>query len=911
MDASDGLYEQPEITDVDPTVRAHVTSLISALGGPDHSLPDDPYVLGDDALACLKDLKRWLKAYDEKLNRLEVARTITETSLVTGDLLHILTNTTNEFRIALACVELLVPLTWPLQLKGPRNTIATNKHKPHVERAQRIYKHSIISHPTQKVLQAVACIALPSIALTHRERTSRDEGIIRLVLYFFRNIAMIESDSVLDVGHTSTILEFARQSIFDLIIALGSDVSDALRVLDLQLLELVFHIVKGVDPDTLHSTPSISFITTHTPSAHSWLRLENGSELKPKIAATRHNRFGTMTSLVVADKTRLTVSGQQALEDSGSAIDKIDALKKWRRPQGGFRRPNDDLEKPTLISGEAHNALAKFVEEFLDSAFNPLFISIRKEVERESSRVEDRHEEQFLYLVSWFLSAELARQRATPNADYGFALVAGVLDQQSLVIVTKILRAAVDNKQMRKLGYAMHCLKQIILITSEMSASEVETDQEIAVNMISRLFYEEATLDLLASLPNVLIHASVPLMAACCDLVYMVLKILESYSNQNTHLYVRGKRQRARKSKLSNSSPGEVNDKGYTILSSDEDDNLAQQKSTERAFEFARFERKFFTQNCIDMFRSVLVTHADLSDQQIKRIISFFHRIFFKREEEPLLYRLDFMLVLHRLLDPRKGISLAKSARKDVELFMKHYVRRLAKALLDRPVLYVELLFTKMPDTLFFIKYGYDEEKKPKRKRETKTKSDMDKTNQESGSDDGDADDAMSIIDDESVSDVEGGSIDEGELSKIRTNHGIKPQQPAEHARSNSSRKSKKQRTKKPRVEPGEELHLASRAKAPKIYLSKEYVTDSDVDDVEVRVLLRGPESQIEVDEPAGMLAGGTIAKSGEVFLEDESTEDKDENGSDLELDDERDDGESERSESDRGGSSHGMLLTE
>ncbi|KAJ8102866.1 timeless protein-domain-containing protein [Lipomyces tetrasporus] len=793
MDVSDGLYDQLEVIDVDPTVRAHVTSLISALGGPDHSLPDDPYVLGDDALACLKDLKRWLKAYDEKLNRLEVARTIAETSLVTEDLLHILTNTTNEFRIALACVELLVPLTWPLQLRGPRNTMATNKHKPHVERAQRLYKHSIISHPSQKVLQAVACIALPSIALTHRERTPRDEGIIRLVLYFFRNIAMIESssDSVIDDGLTSTILEFARQSIFDLVIALGSGVSDALRVLDLQLLELVFHIVKGVDPDTLHSIPSVSFITAHTQSAHSWLRLENGSELKPKIATTRHNRFGTMTSLVVADKTRLTVSGQQALEDSGSAIDKIDALKKWRRPQGGFRRPNDDLEKPTLISGEAQNALAKFVDEFLDSAFNPLFISIRKEIERESSRVEDCHEEQFLYLVSWFLSAELARQRATPNADHGFALVAGVLDQQSLVIVTKILRAAVDNKHMRKLGYAMHCFKQIILITSEMSASDVETDQEIAVNMISRLFYEEATLDLLASLPNVLHGASVPLMAACCDLVYMVLKILESYSKQNTHLYIRGRRQRARRSKGSN-SPGEANDKGYTMLSSDEDDSLAQQKSSERAFEFARFERKFFTQNCIDMFRSVLVTHADLSDQQIKRIISFFHRIFFKREEEPLLYRLDFMLVLHRLLDPRKGISLAKTARKDVELFMKHYVRRLAKALLERPVLYVELLFTKMPDTLFFIKHGYDEEKQPKRKREYKTKTDVDNTNQESGSEDGDADDAMSIIDDESYNDVEGESIDAGEFVKIRTNHGTKRQQPAEHATSNSSRKSKK-----------------------------------------------------------------------------------------------------------------------
>ncbi|KAK9377021.1 timeless protein-domain-containing protein [Lipomyces chichibuensis] len=864
MEIADGLYDQPEVTDVDPTVGAHVASLISALGGPDHSLSNHPYVLGDDALACLKDLKRWIKAYDEKLNRLDVARAISKTSLVTDDLLQILTDweasrtrcTMTEFRTALACLELLVPLTWPLQLEGLRNTMATNKHKSHIERAQKLYKHSIINHPTQKVLQAVACIALPSISMTPCDRTPRDEGIIRLVLYFFRNIAMIESmsDSILDEGLTASILAFAQQSIFDLINALGSGVSDVLKVIDLQLLELVFQIVKGNDPDTLHCKPSESFGT--------WLRLENGSEVKSKVTARRHNRFGTMMSLVVADKTRLTLSGQQALEDSGSAMDLLDKLKKWRRPPGGFRRTNNDLQKKTLISGEAQKALANFVDEFLDSAFNPLFISIRREIERESSRVEDHHEEQFLYLVSWFLSAELARQRTTPNTDHGFALVAGVLDQQSLVTITKLLRNAVENKHMRKLGYAMHCFKQIILLTSAMSSSDVETNQEIAENMISRLFYEEATLDLLASLPNVVHGASVSLMTACCDLVYMVLKILESYSKQSAHLYIRGKKRGTRRPKSSN-SPDDTNDKGCSVLSSDEDESLAHQQSTERYFEFSRFERKFFTQNCIDMFRSVLATYADLSDQQIKRIIAFFHRIFFKREEEVLLYRLDVMLVLHRCLDPREGISYSNSARKEVELFMNHYVRKLAKALVERPALYVELLFTKMPDTLFFLKYGHDQEKHLKRKRE-KTKVAEDR-NRESGSED---DDAMSIIEDRSDIDNVDGSDDGCDIGDIENGiyDGAKRANRAKGAIKKSTKKSEKKRFKRVREKSDDGSPSARHAKPPKVYLSKEYVTDSDVDDDEVGVLAPDPESVIEYDEAVDVLARGTVRSSREFF---------------------------------------------
>jgi hypothetical protein len=73
---------------------------------------DGRYVLGDDALACLKDIKRWLKLYDEKTNRLDVARCLAEANLVKGDLLEILaawpedaTEDRVSSKIALACCK--------------------------------------------------------------------------------------------------------------------------------------------------------------------------------------------------------------------------------------------------------------------------------------------------------------------------------------------------------------------------------------------------------------------------------------------------------------------------------------------------------------------------------------------------------------------------------------------------------------------------------------------------------------------------------------------------------------------------------------------------------------------------------------------------------------------------------------
>lgn len=61
-------------------------------------------------MACLKDLKKWLKFHDEKANRLDVARCFAEANLVGGDLLPILASWPEEVaddrirgKMALAC----------------------------------------------------------------------------------------------------------------------------------------------------------------------------------------------------------------------------------------------------------------------------------------------------------------------------------------------------------------------------------------------------------------------------------------------------------------------------------------------------------------------------------------------------------------------------------------------------------------------------------------------------------------------------------------------------------------------------------------------------------------------------------------------------------------------------------------
>ncbi|KAK9478441.1 timeless protein-domain-containing protein [Lipomyces japonicus] len=737
--------EDPTET-VDPVVRAHVTSLVSALGGPDHTLPSQPYVLGDDALACLKDLKRWLKAYDQKLNRLEVARTIASTSLVVEDIPQILANwdvaagngPSRLDRVALSCVELLVHLTWPLGNDGIQNTVDMKEQKSHIDRAQRYYKSAILNHQSHRVLKAIARISLPPLAMKRVERMPRDDSVIKVVLYFFRNLVMIDGERTEneDDSRSLTIVEFEKQNIFELLLLLASGAGDNYTTLNIFVLEVVFYLIRGISVKEIYqmskqvdSKPDVAA----KDNASSWRVLETGKKLHTISNTSRHNRFGTMLSLVT-DKRRLTISGQQALQKEASAIDVLDSTKTWSRPQGGRKNfEPDELASTIHITKESRKILIEFVHNFLDAAFNPLLISVRKDIERESTNIDELHKRQFLYLVSWFLEAEMERRRTFGN-DYGkpnFGLIAGVLDQQSMITVVKLMRLSMENKDFINLRCAMDCFTNMILVISEMSLSEYEEDRDIADNMISRIFYEGTTLDLIVSIPNVVKDFSLLHLRSATQLIYVVLKLLENYSKQNKSIYVRKRRRRGGPRKRQRTVASEAipnfNDSDHEEGSADEDDLDPDEaeildtdgqdethqeffQASERAFEFKKFENRFITQNCVDLFRNFLVHFKDLTDQQIRLTFSFFHRIFFKREEELILYRIDFMLVLYRCLDLNNGIPLTRPSRREAENFMKHYMRKLVHALEDRQALFTELMFTKMPDSFFFLKYGYDKE---------------------------------------------------------------------------------------------------------------------------------------------------------------------------------------------------------
>ncbi|KAM5342492.1 hypothetical protein ACJ41O_013458 [Fusarium nematophilum] len=714
---------------VHPEVRAHINSLVSALGGV--SADDDgAYQLGDDALEVLRDLKRWIRFYDEKTNRMDVARCIHQANLIEGDLLPILAtwpeNTTDskfKARVALACFELMVPLTWPMERDRERMTVNHHRHIPVLELAQVEYKRAIINFDGARVLHTAARVALPAMALPIGDRTARDQGIIKLVLFFLRNIAMIEPPTGVkydgdesQISRSATIDAFSYQDIFLVLLTIASNMGEDFRTEDTSVMEIIYHLVKQVDVEKLFmneqqlSKAQAGELAAMMNKESSMLKAYN------RKGPTRHNRFGTMIWVKREDGKMSSLSGQDALADASMRNQKMDNVKTFRPPRRARKADGDekDLGLPAKLNSRAFDQLRSFVEDFLDSGFNPLFQHIRKTIDREASYLMHYHRRQFFYLVSWFLQAERMRRKAKTQAGKqsdeavgSFNLVAGVLNQEMFITLNKALHESLFMKDWHELTAVMRCFTQILLTVQEMSESGNEDNEEIAENVLSRLFYEESTHDAIANIIRSYKDQGFNYLDASTELVHHFLRILESYSKQNIDMQVRSRKRTRRKKKAAQDAAG-IDNEDEENDDSDNDAATAERTSKERKFDFHRFTSRFTPQGVVDTFVKFTRYYRDLNDVQLKRAHRYFYRVAFKQEASVMLFRVDIIHLLYNMIKGPSALDKSCSMYKEWEELVKQILRKCFKKIEQRPELIVEMLFSKLSSTAFFLEYGYE-----------------------------------------------------------------------------------------------------------------------------------------------------------------------------------------------------------
>ena len=145
-------------------------------------------------------------------------------------------------------------------------------------------------------------------------------------------------------------------------------------------------------------------------------------------------------------------------------------------------------------------------------------------------------------------------------------------------------------------------------------------------------------------------------------------------------------------------------------VSENEDLQQAQKTVTERKFDFHRFAAKFVNQSSVNTFVAFTRYFADLDTEQLKRAHRFFHRVAYKMELGVLLCRVDIIQLFNKMMKGPGGLDVESPAYKEWDDFVRHFFRQVVKRVQERPELVVEMLFSKIPQTLYFLEHGHDRE---------------------------------------------------------------------------------------------------------------------------------------------------------------------------------------------------------
>lgn len=757
-------------------LKAHIAILVSALGGPDHTAEGGLYKLGHDALACLKDLKRWIKSVDERNGTSEVALACAEFGLLQNDLTVILcqwdkpsagvTRTRTTDKIMIACLELIVLLTWPTEVnrKAP---VEEYSSKARVRLAQLRYKHQILTYRNGKTLKAVIRLGLHALKIPDQDREPRDLSILRLIVYFLRNVLYIEPlpesngkkavSNFLrypsginpdDLSIASIMLVLHSNNVLMFLTSIAHSVLTNIRDEQFGLLtmECLYLITRELQAESFyHNLPSTTIPNDSTkvvPPASAAAGLDLSALLSEEdkrkkrlqsAMSSRHGRFGTLLSLQNSgNSSYLAVSGQKALASTYDTLEKLDSTKSWHKTSA-FRYDSNAFVRiaTSTLHGKTAQIFLTFIDQLLISgSFNNLlkFVSryltnlANDEIGRAGIlHAIDIHELASYFLtVSWFFrfkrnkSEKLADKSLSPNEDEtGYGSVGAALSEVNFILLTSYLRSSFESRDFNSLHVAMVCFREMLLIANSIfskkrtqeeinliSEENINEDRELAEGIIRKLFSQKDFLDMCVNIPKSADKHSPEFLKVVVSVVHILLKSFETLANEDVHLFIKTRR---RMRKLSNNAGlNQQMDREHWHLidrGSDEEDDEEEIKiiTRERKLDYRNTEVRFFHPEIVSTHIKFLSRYEEMSNDEIKKGISYFHKLFVIHKDYSMLYRLDFMTILYKL---QAFLPKSSSIRKHVDEFVMYFMKKFQESLLNFPTA-IEVLFPRFENLEF------------------------------------------------------------------------------------------------------------------------------------------------------------------------------------------------------------------
>ncbi|CAG8474296.1 4811_t:CDS:2 [Funneliformis caledonium] len=119
-------------------------------------------------------------------------------------------------------------------------------------------------------------------------------------------------------------------------------------------------------------------------------------------------------------------------------------------------------------------------------------------------------------------------------------------------------------------------------------------------------------------------------------------------------------------------------------------------------------QKKFVSDEIINNYCKVLEGYRKLDDEELKCIVEFFYRIWYKYDLEGMFYKITIMYLFNHILDDlgyRRGLTLAQH---ELMSFILNISNKLLNELPKKPLLYVELFYPKNSEDCHLLQQGYN-----------------------------------------------------------------------------------------------------------------------------------------------------------------------------------------------------------
>ncbi|KAI8821883.1 timeless protein-domain-containing protein [Fimicolochytrium jonesii] len=720
--------------DDDTTQRdSHLLSICAALGGYEESerfvegvglVEGRYYVMGDETLACLRDLKKLLRN-DQSSKEKTVLRALGRWNILQTDLIPILlaAKATGQEKISQTVVQLFVPLTWPVD---PESIDAAGQQE-----IQRGYKEAFLQ---EGVLQAIMDQLLKPFAKIYRERTDRDHTFVALILTLFRNLLAIRDDqaditSTVEKYRRSTlqedlIIHLEKADIVALLLSLAGSVDDREYVeYNMIIMEIFYYFFLERDPEHL-----VSAAKSRSTELAALRAEEQRLKQQARKAATRHSRFGGTLSFKLTDGQTFTVHNPTAAYNSvEEALDKNKGAQREVRNKVG----QNEMKKARAVrSSEAARIYSETASAFLANCFNCMVESIRRDFAAERDKVQEHHYARFLWLCSFFLKFQLAclreyHRKGEVNREAGLAppetsemdfdTVTEFLDLRGLEFVCGRINRAKDEKRWPEVYVGIDCLKQILLSLDAMMLSADEELREASETIQKNMYYDHSTIELAFSLvTSFKRNHHLSHLKTLVELVHVLLKMLEYYSQQNATMLRRKTVKKKKRPGPQARAEGDESEDGEP----DVQNEAAEEAIRESKVTFNHIVARFATDGTVSTYCVLLKHYREVETQYIYFITVMFHRLFFKGGAgAPLFYKLSVLHLFNKILADKRVLPVCK-AFSELYAFITYATGKFFKKAEEYPMLFLEVLYTKTKGDCMRIEFGNEDPVLPSKEDE-------------------------------------------------------------------------------------------------------------------------------------------------------------------------------------------------